>query len=249
MLDSLEEIFRLGTMATGIEGERVLLNSHTPMEQGLFIQKIYDTIKPERSLEIGFAMGISTMFILEKCREYKRNNKCHIVIEPYSWGPAAMFNITKEGLDKYVDLRNELSDRILPQMYLDNERIQMAYVDTTKVFDTVLQDFYFIDKILDVGGVIIIDDATCGGVGTVVRFINTLPHYQVMERFQKVQLSGKVKLEQKLLELTLKLMPFRNKFKRQFLLKSAAQLELDYRCIAFKKLKNDSRPWDWYKPF
>jgi predicted O-methyltransferase YrrM len=248
MLKTLEEIFEQGTIETGSNGDRVALSSHTPKEQGLFIQKIYDQVKPVRSLEVGFALGISTLFILEKCRQYNRGDKCHVVIEPYSWGPAAMHNISKEGLDKYIDIRNDLSDKVLPSMYLQNERIQFAYVDTTKVFDVVLQDFYFIDKILDVGGVIILDDASMGGVEKVVRFINTLQHYEIMEKFEEVQLSKKYRLLQKVTELILFLTPLKRQLSIHSL-KTSRGLGLGYRCIAFKKTANDARPWDWDRPF
>ena len=148
----------------------------------------------------------------------------------------------------YGYLRDALSDKVIATIYLENERIPFAYVDTTKVFDVVMQDFYFIDKILDVGGVIIMDDATMGGVGKVVRFINTLPHYEIMEKFEEVQLSRKYSLLQKITELILFYTPFKKRLSIHSL-KTSHQLGLNYRCIAFKKNANDARPWDWDRPF
>jgi predicted O-methyltransferase YrrM len=236
-------------METDSSGCTVAINSDTPKGQGLFLQRIYDQIKPEKSLEVGFAFGISTLFILEKCREYNRKEKCHIVIEPFDWGNAAIYNIRKEGLEKYIDIRNDLSDKVLPSMYLNNERIQFAYVDTTKVFDTVLQDFYFIDKILDTGGVVIFDDASTGGINMVIRFINTLPHYRILDSYEKVDYSKKYIAGEELFERLIKIIPFKKRFMPYYSFKISRKLGLNYRCIAFTKIKNDERQWNWEKPF
>ena len=248
MMKLLEKILDTRMMETDSEGGVVAINSDTPRNQGMFLQKMYDEIKPEKSLEVGFAFGISTLFILEKCREYDRNERCHIVIEPFDWGNAAIYNIKKEGLEKYIDIRKELSDRVLPTMYLKNERIQFAYVDTTKVFDIVLQDFYFIDKILDVGGVVIFDDATTPGINLVMRFINSLSHYEILDKHEELKVSKKYSIGEKIFENLIGSLPFKKRFMGNFSLKSSRELGLNYRCIAFKKIDKDKRTWDWDAP-
>ncbi|HET7118066.1 MAG TPA: class I SAM-dependent methyltransferase [Hanamia sp.] len=235
-------------METDSNGNTVTINSITPKGQGYFLQKIYDKIKPEKSLEVGFAFGISTLFILEKCLEHKRENGCHIVIEPFDWGNAAIYNIQKAGLEKYIDIRKELSDRVLPAMYLRNERIQFAYVDTTKVFDIVLQDFYFIDKILDIGGVVIFDDATTQGINLVMRFIKSLPHYEVFDKYEKLEVSKKYLIGERIFEKLIEAVPFKKRFMSNLSLKTSRELALNYRCIAFKKIDIDKRNWDWQAP-
>ncbi len=249
MLETLKEIFRLGTIETNSNGDRMELNSHTKEPQGLFLQKVFDKVKPQKSLEVGFALGISTLFILEKYRELDAADKCHIIIEPFSWGDAAIHNIRKEGLEKYVDIRNDFSHVVIPSLFLDKERIQFAYVDTTKVFDTVLHDFYFIDKILDVGGVVVFDDATMGGISIVMRFINSLPHYEIMDKYEKTDVSRAFKIGRSVFEKAIALIPFKEKYLPFYSLKTSSQLGLDYNAIAFRKTAEDPRKWDWDKPF
>ncbi len=249
MLKLLEEIFEKGTIEINSNGERIELHSHTPKEQGVFLQNLYEKVNPVRSLEVGLALGISTLFILEKAREKLKTDKTHIVIEPLPWGNAAIHNIQKEGLSGYVDIRNALSDVVIPAMYLNDERIQFAYVDTTKIFDTIMQDFYFIDKILDVGGVIVFDDASTGGISMVMRFINSLPHYKIVERFQQIEVSKTYSIGAKLFEGLLSFLPFKSRYMPNYSFKTTHQLGLDYRCIAFKKIAADTRRWDWVKPF
>ena len=114
MLNSLESIFATQSIEINNQGERIPLHSHTSKEQGIFIQNIFEIVKPSRSLEVGFAYGISAMFILEKHHQMNASDGAHLVIEPDDyWGTAALHNIEKEGLTKYLQIRNGYSDRIL----------------------------------------------------------------------------------------------------------------------------------------
>jgi hypothetical protein len=246
MLKTLDKVFS----SLNIEapnGELINVHSHTSREQGLFLQKMFDIVKPLRSLEVGLAYGISALFILEKHKELGNLEKSHIVIEPYPWGGVAEYNLKIEGLMDLVDIRYSKSDEILPRLFYDNIRIQYAYVDTTKVFDTVLQDFYFIDKILDVNGILILDDCNGGwpGVQRVARFINTLPHYSVIGRHNKLRFSLKKRIARYFVSKLISLVPFKNYFYPTINFKNDAELELDYSCIAFKKTAQDARNWDW----
>ena len=91
MLKTLGEILETNSIEINNAGERVPLHSQTSKEQGLFLQKIFDVIKPSRSLEVGLAYGISAMFILEKHREIGSSENAHLAIEPDNyWGNALL---------------------------------------------------------------------------------------------------------------------------------------------------------------
>ena len=252
MLKILEKIFDTNTIEIA-KGESVPLHSHTSKKQGIFLQEMFDIVKPIRSIEIGLAYGISAMFILEKHREYGSLENAHLVIEPdtISYGNAALYNIENEGLSKYIDIRNDFSDKILAKLFLDNFRIQYAYIDTTKQFDVVLQDFYFINKIMDVGGVIIFDDCGGGwpGIQRLARFVNTLPHYKVLAGHNKLNPSFKKHIFQSFTSILFDLIPFKNLVYPSLNFKHDTELGLDFTCIAFQKMGEDTRNWDWDKTF
>ena len=250
MLKTLEEIYKTSSIELNDAGERTPLHSHTPMAQGLFLQEVFEKVKPVKSLEVGFAYGISTLFILEMHRKYNSAKAAHIVIEPDSyWGPAAVHNIEKEGLADLLDIRRDYSDKVLTKLFHDNYRIQYAYIDTTKQFDVVMQDFYFINKILDTGGVVILDDCEWPGIQRVARFINTLPHYKIFAAHNPLNSSTKKRLAQSVSTALLKLVPFKKHFYPTADFSTGEQLQLNYSCIAFQKIAEDSRKWDWDKPF
>ena len=252
MLRSLEDIFETNSIEIDCSGERISLHSHTSKEQGIFLQDIFDVVKPKRTVEVGFAYGISAMFILEKHRQMGASEGAHIVIEPDSyWGTAALHNIEKEGLGKYLQIRKDYSDKILTQLFHENYRIQYAYVDTTKQFDVVMQDFYFINKILDVEGVVILDDCGGGwpGVQRVARFINTLPHFKILATHNKIKITMKKRIARFVLSFIIKMIPLKNRFYPTFNFKTDEELGLDFSCIAFQKKYEDKREWNWDKAF
>jgi predicted O-methyltransferase YrrM len=252
MLQSLEKIFELNSIETDISGNRILLHSNTSRGQGLFIQKMFELAKPQKSIEVGFAYGISTLFILEMHRNNNAIEKAHVVIEPDDyWGNTALYNIEKENLDYYLDIQNDFSDKVLTKFFHENRRFQFAYIDTTKVFDIVLQDFYFINKTLDVGGIIVLDD--CGGawpgVQSVARFINTLPHYKFLDGYNSVTPTFYRKIALSITSVILKLLPYKKKLYPTIDFKSDVDLGLNFSCIAFQKISEDTRNWDWNSTF
>lgn len=248
MLASLEKIFNTNAVEINLEGDTVPLHSNTSLSQGLFLQEMFDLVRPIQSLEIGFAYGISTLFILEKHHELKSKVGAHIVIEPDDyWGSAAEYNIEKENLTNYIQIKRDYSDKVLANLFIENYRIQFAYVDTTKQFDVIMHDFFMLDKLLDVEGIIVFDD--CGGswpgVQRAIRFINTLPHYEIVGKHGRMKISVKKRIAIQTITYLLKLIPFKNKIYVGMDISTNSQLGLDYSCIAFKKKFEDKRAWDW----
>ncbi len=251
MLASLKKIFETNTIEINESDESIPLHSNTSAAQGVFLQKIFDAVKPSQSIEVGFAYGVSTLFILEKHRQYNSKDAAHIVIEPFdAWGTAAEYNIEKEGLTRFMHLQRDFSDKVLAKLFLQNHRVQFAYIDTTKLFDVIMHDFYFIDKMLDTGGVIILDDCGGGwpGVQRAARFFSKLPHYHIMDVHNKIVVSGKRRFIKKILSLLIALIPFKKRIFPATDFSTDEKLGLDYSCIAFKKIAEDKREWNWDKP-
>ncbi len=248
MLNTLKVAFDTMKME-GPNNELIDLHSNTSKEQGLFLQEIFDLVKPTQSLEVGLAYGISTLFILEKHREKNSNPKSHIVIEPFPWAGVPEHNIKKENLFDLVDIRYQKSHDVLPRLFYENQRIQFAYIDTTKLFDIVMQDCYFIDKMLDINGVIVLDDCGGGwpGIQRVARFMNSMPHYQLLKGFNKNKKSKKRKIAESIIKGWVRLVPFKDKVFLTQDFSTDTELNLDYSCLAFKKISEDTRNWDFDK--
>jgi hypothetical protein len=252
MLNEIEKIFSSGFIEINSNGETVKLHSNTNIEQGLFLQKIFKFVKPINTLEVGLAYGISALFILEMHKMYNQKNGIHTAIEPDEyWGRAAIHNIEKAGLSNYFKVERCFSDQILPILYHNGYRIQYAYVDTTKRFDIVFQDCYFLDKILDIGGVIILDD--CGGswpgIQRVARYMLNLPHYKLLDKIGKYKYSKIDHIKNIFKNIYLNALSFKSLFFKQYNFISDQNLGIDFQCLVFQKVSEDNRDWKWDKPF
>lgn len=252
MLNELEKIFSSGFIEINSNGETVKLHSNTNFEQGLFLQKMFKLVKPVNTLEVGLAYGISALFILEMHKMYNQNNGIHIAIEPDGyWGSAAIHNIERARLSVYFKVERGFSDQILPVLYHSGYRIQYAYVDTTKRFDIVFQDCYFLDKILDIGGVIILDD--CGGswpgIQRVARYMLNLPHYKLLDKTGKNNYRKIDRIKNILKNIYFNVLPFKSFFFKEYNFISDQNLGIDYQCLVFQKVSEDNRDWKWDKPF
>ena len=61
----------------------------------------------------------------------------------------------------------------LPKLLARNDKIDFAFLDGQHTFDYVLVDFFYVDKILSVGGIIVFDDLQYPSVRKVCRYVLT----------------------------------------------------------------------------
>lgn len=234
------------------EGTAYPLHSHTGEAQGLLLQKLIMEIKPKKSLEIGLAYGISSLFILDALAQIKCNETVHYILDPEPdvyWNNIGLLNIRKAKFESMVDFRKLRSDDGLIQLIQEKQRVQFAYVDTTKVFDVVFADFYLINKILDVGGVIVFDDCGFPGIRKLVRYISKLPFYTIYATHQKDKETRTKSAVKHWASSFLQKLPFSEKILPGHDFRTDRANGIDYNCIAFRKTGEDSRAWHWSVDF
>ena len=78
-----------------------------------------------------------------------------------------------------IDFREQRSELALPELVREQVSIQFALVDGWHTFDQVMVEFYFLNRMLDVGGVILFDDADRRSVNRAIRHALTYPAYRV----------------------------------------------------------------------
>src|SRR6185437_10998418 len=191
MTQVIDDIFQKGQVVDE-QGNIHSLHSHTSREQCLFLQGLIREIAPESCIEIGLAYGISTLFMLEGLTG---NGKpfTYTVMDPFQkehWNDIGLTNIQRMGYREKVRFLPKFSDQVLPQLYNEGHRIQFAYVDSTKVFDVLMVDVYFLAKMLDIGGLIVLDDCGFPGIRALARFITQHPSFEVYKGFSKEKFSS-----------------------------------------------------------
>jgi predicted O-methyltransferase YrrM len=136
---------------------------------------LYDFVrlmKPGKTLETGMARGKSTLSI---CQAHRSNGAgCHIAIDPWQeekFNSMGLANIERANLKDILRFYQGPSDEVLPQLCAQGEQIDFAFIDGNHRFQYTLLDFFYIDKMLNVGGHIAFDDLWLPAVRKVVSFI------------------------------------------------------------------------------
>ncbi|MFI5156436.1 MAG: class I SAM-dependent methyltransferase, partial [Chitinophagales bacterium] len=209
----------------------VQIHSETSKKQCEFLQKIIIDNKFKKSIEIGFAFGISTLAIIE---EVVKNGGNHLVIDKFekNWNNVGHDLIFQAGYTKYLEFHEEYCYVALPKLLGEGRKFDFAYVDSTKQMDWLLVDFFFLDKILTINGVIVFDDVEFPGVRKLLRYISQFPNYKVYDTYPVSRRSSRWKRAASIL----KFLPKSNKYLKENILLSDFDLRINSGCVALQKL-------------
>lgn len=177
----LEELIRTGVSPTPTGGS-VKLQSHVLADEAELLTRVVRELKPRASLEIGLAMGCSALAICDALAGQQQAR--HIVMDPRQhaqplWGGIGLHNLARAGFTPLIDFLELPSHRGLAQLEAEGRRVQFAFIDGFHTFDFALVDFFLIDRLLDVGGMVAFDDADWPSVKRVVRYVATNRSYSV----------------------------------------------------------------------
>jgi len=153
----------------------IKIHSAINKEEGRQIQKIMRDYKFEKCLEVGMAFGISAFYILSS------NEKASLIsIDPFQsnnkqWNSNGLKLIKQMGFQKRHDLLEEFSYIALPKLLIKygNNYFDFIFIDGWHTFDYTLIDFFYADKLLRKGGIILIDDALHKGVQKFVKYVES----------------------------------------------------------------------------
>jgi len=177
----LEQILSTGAVVAD-DGTRFDLHSHVEPQQGAFIQQLIREIDARTTLEVGIGYGISGLFICDALAHTP--DARHILIDHMQhsqwWHGIGLRNIRDAGFGDMIDFRELPSHLALPQLEMEGVSLDFAFVDGWHTFDHTLIDFFHIDRILRVGGIIAIDDAQWPSVRKACRYIVTNRRYEVV---------------------------------------------------------------------
>lgn len=108
-----------------------------------------------QTIEIGFAYGYSTAVIAAA------TGVAHTVIDPFQhqYRNMGIRNMKKMGLWKHITHIADFSHFALPALLKEKKIYDFAFIDGAHLFDTIFLDFYYLEKLIAPGGVIIVHDA------------------------------------------------------------------------------------------
>jgi cephalosporin hydroxylase len=176
----LSNVYRTGVMFD-VDGHREEINeSCTPMLEGQILWYITRQLRPMLIIETGFGWGASAAFFLSALSPW--HGKL-ISIDPFIPGigqgkPGTTF-VQQLGLAQNHELLETTSETVLPMLVARKpaEKVMFAYIDGCHHFDGALIDFIYLNRLLEIGGVIGFDDVLSPAVRTVTSFVaNNFPY-------------------------------------------------------------------------
>ncbi len=210
-------------------GEKTFdLNSSVSAAEGEQLARWLTEIKPDTYLEVGFAYGVSALYAGSALKAVKPDYK-HIILDPVqstNWNSVGVHNLKREGLWGNVELHEQGSEVALPKLMEQGTRLQAAFIDGWHTLDHALIDFFYINRMLDKGGIIIFDDANWPAITKLIRYVLNYPAYEFYggNKVDYVRSIGRDLLRGSIPRL----MPT---------------------MVAVRKVAEDKRSWDWYRPF
>ncbi|MEI2689490.1 MAG: class I SAM-dependent methyltransferase [Anaerolineae bacterium] len=247
----LETILRNGKAISPSGEEFSVTGASISSEEGHFLRRIVCDIGAATTLEVGLAYGISALFICDGLAE--TGDERHIVIDPWqkeAYHDIGLTNLRAAGYGSLVEFHGAPSYQALPLLQADGCRVEFAFVDGCHTFDFALVDFFYIDRMLPVGGVVAFDDADWPGIRRLCEYVVTNRAYSVFRYLDNPQPAQSQT-------------PQKKQFKpgaacrrlgsllgvRQPAAGIVPGLPASSRCIALRKEAEDSRRWDFHRDF
>lgn len=160
-----------------------------PYPVGLALNQLIKNENLDRTLEVGMAYGLSTLFI---CQAHKDKGKgTHTAIDPYqtrAWKSVGLQNLKKSGLDNILRFLEAPSHESLPQLLTAKEKFDFAFIDGSHAFDYALVDFFYVDQLLVPGSYVAFDDLWSPAIRKVVSFVLRNRAYQLVKTSTTKQL-------------------------------------------------------------
>lgn len=215
---------------TDSEGESRPLHSGVRKETGLFLQKVIRENDYRSVLEVGFAHGISALYIGEELKG--RDGARHLIIDPAQskgWKNTGVENLKRAGFS--FELVEKGSEIALPALLETGERFDLGFIDGWHTFDHALLDFFYLSRLVRVGGMIVLDDADFPSVSKVAAYVSQYPCFELV----LPELGAVARV--------------RNRAKGWLRRPFTRDEKIFPRVVGFRKIAEDERGWDWYRGF
>ena len=224
-------------------------DSHLREDEGALLQRILDDIRPATTLEVGMAYGVSTLFICEALERSGRGGTVHYALDPFQstlWRGIGRRHVEEAGYSTMVRVVEERSEFALPQLVCNGLKVDFALIDGWHTFDQVMMEFYFINRMLNPGGVIVFDDAGRRSINRAIRYVINYDAYQVYggQPFTtRITWKGRVRKALGSSQLARRVV-------RRDVLEPDWELGIRGTCIALQKVcEDEGRTSGWYRDF
>jgi predicted O-methyltransferase YrrM len=243
----IDEIFQTG-MVVDRAGTRHSLHSNVDQREGQFL---YDLIAAdptiEKTLEIGCAYGLSSLHICSALST--RSSPQHIILDPFQntqFHGIGIANLERSNFN-FFKLIEEPSEFALPAIAkAQPHSFDLIFIDGWHTFDHTLLDLFYANRLIKVGGYIVVDDCGMAPVSKAVSYIANYPAFEIKAQSQRAKTvtSAMKQIVRILIPSAIAgyVLP-RNLYDRYYVRTLYSSM------IAFQKIAEDDRNWNWFQSF
>jgi predicted O-methyltransferase YrrM len=218
-------------------GDQIPIGSNIPLAYAEALYEAVLQIRPSVVLEVGMAFGISSLAILSALRDSTQNGKL-ISIDPHQcsggWKGAGVAAVARAALNEWHEMIQDYDYNVLPRLLASGLKIDLAYIDGWHTFDYAFLDWWYVNKMLPVGGVVGFNDCGWPAIDKVIRFVLTHRKYSEIDVGLPIEFATQGRRRELLRRLTLG-------NKRRWY----SRAEDRY----FKKVADWEPQWDFFAPF
>jgi predicted O-methyltransferase YrrM len=165
----LERIYATGSVEDADGRTRPAFPESLPRAHAEELARLARELGARSTLETGMAYGISTVAIASA-----GPNVRHVAIDPNqrsAFGAIGLANAERAGVADRVRLIEARSDAALPRLVAEGLELDLALIDGMHLFDYTLVDFFHADRMLRVGGVVVLHDTWMPAVHQAAAFV------------------------------------------------------------------------------
>jgi predicted O-methyltransferase YrrM len=157
------------------QGQSVELHSNVAESEAADLYRVVRELKPEATLEVGFAQGVSAQAILAALEANGKGH--HHVMDPYQdrFENCGLTMVKRAGLERWMTFYPKFAEEVIPTL----PEIGFAFIDASHLFDLTLSEFVLTDKKLKVGGVVAFHDMWMPSQQAFIRYVLSNRSYQV----------------------------------------------------------------------
>lgn len=223
-------------------------------QEGEFLWDQIREQRYEKTIEIGCALGVSSLYICDATSQFA--NPSHTIIDPYEtshWSRVGIQNLQAHGVSSF-NLLEEPSELALPKLLAKKETFDFGFIDGCHSFDHTMLEFFYLNRMVRVGGMIVFDDANWPSISKLLAYASRYPAYKSVVPGGGVSGEPSLTLRQHLFRLLChgtKLFPreARAEIFSQRVLSSRIRGRANSSIVGLMKVAEDERSFDWFEPF
>lgn len=207
------------------DGTSAPLHSHIPAFECQIMQQWIQEHGCSRLIEIGLAYGISALYICDALGD--QSQIIYHIIDPHQqrhWHGMGLHHLQEAGYAERIHVHETYAECYLPQLWQTGFRCDFALIDGRHTFDQTLVDFFWINRLLAVNGLVVFDDIQLPAIQRATAYVATYPCYQRLALPPAMHNSTTARVRR---------------------LNGRAEA----RIVGFLKVNEDERSHDWYVDF